>query len=814
MQQLLDSHLECGLGCFDANKFNKYFKNQLPPNFERSPTQRFRDPYFPPDSNSLIGKDINGNWVDEELGPKKSQNFDYSKIEWKCASELFSKYLLFDEKIEFSDIKQGSLGNCYFLSAIAALTEFPHLIYQIFRTKEVSPNGYYEIVLFIDGEWQVVFVDDYVPVQKGTKNFTFARPNGNELWVILLEKAWAKVNGGYVNTIAGWPSDPLVALTGFACETVRHCEMKEDDLWSHLRNCDDMNNILCSSTKNDPETDQYGLVTNHAYTLIGAKEYNQKGLRLRLLKIRNPWGFKEWNGDWSDKSVKWTKELKKYFDSKDINDGAFFIELKDFIRFFQITHICHIIYDANIKSFKFQDTNQLRQAHVFNVLVEQENIFSFSLIFKHWRYNRKLLNVIHPASILIAEYDTSLKMHNIVGTFAGYENAEHVKKLKPGSYVVWVYSPYQYCKSPRPDQYIFRLYSNDHFKYRYVGTDNSFDFVREMLISGVKETYSKEIESKKDEQFINTQNSFKRSGLGFRAVVNNSPTVYQKFENNTSNIQNMFLLPPNEGKEKADFMVPPMGTGIIVGMRTEQWGQYWFNLQTSYTTYPCNVGEQPVDVKKPDLNIYLNTDLHQDDLNDTYYDYHSTTIEESKKQMKFNSININEIKMDLLRKENPELLDLILSMEPLKSNQEYIWGKLLYENGFYLGEFITKDTQKVREGRGAYYWNNDGSLFVGYWKDSLKEKKGTVYDKNRQIIYQGEFSRNKKNGIGRFFFNSGDMYIGGYENDMRHGKGKYVWSDGSSWEGLFRNNQMHGVGIYSSSDGETWEVEYNNGQLV
>jgi calpain-15 len=30
------------------------------------------------------------------------------------------------------------------------------------------------------------------------------------------------------------------------------------------------------------------------------------------MKLRNPWGNKgEWNGDWSDKSDKWTPELKK-----------------------------------------------------------------------------------------------------------------------------------------------------------------------------------------------------------------------------------------------------------------------------------------------------------------------------------------------------------------------------------------------------------------------------------------------------------------------------------------------------------------------
>jgi len=27
--------------------------------------------------------------------------------------------------------------------------------------------------------------------------------------------------------------------------------------------------------------------------------------------MRNPWGTGEWTGDWSDKSKKWTPQLKK-----------------------------------------------------------------------------------------------------------------------------------------------------------------------------------------------------------------------------------------------------------------------------------------------------------------------------------------------------------------------------------------------------------------------------------------------------------------------------------------------------------------------
>ena len=35
------------------------------------------------------------------------------------------------------------------------------------------------------------------------------------------------------------------------------------------------------------------------------------GSQEKLCKVRNPWGKKEWQGDWSDKSNKWTPNTKR-----------------------------------------------------------------------------------------------------------------------------------------------------------------------------------------------------------------------------------------------------------------------------------------------------------------------------------------------------------------------------------------------------------------------------------------------------------------------------------------------------------------------
>ena len=76
---------------------------------------------------------------------------------------------------------------------------------------------------------------------------------------------------------------------------------------------------------------------------------------MRLVKVRNPWGFKEWQGAWSDKSLLWTEELKKQLNFEDKDDGVFFISFDDYFSFFYITTICFWV-EGN-------DTSELPDTH-------------------------------------------------------------------------------------------------------------------------------------------------------------------------------------------------------------------------------------------------------------------------------------------------------------------------------------------------------------------------------------------------------------------------------------------------------------------
>lgn len=51
--------------------------------------------------------------------------------------------------------------------------------------------------LMLNGHPQIIVVDDYIPFDKVTKRPVFAGKKTKNIWPMLLEKAWAKVNGSY-----------------------------------------------------------------------------------------------------------------------------------------------------------------------------------------------------------------------------------------------------------------------------------------------------------------------------------------------------------------------------------------------------------------------------------------------------------------------------------------------------------------------------------------------------------------------------------------------------------------------------------------
>jgi hypothetical protein len=59
---------------------------------------------------------------------------------------------------------------------------------------------------------------------------------------------------------------------------------------------------------------QGSIVGGHAYSILDVHTPLLTTETIRLLKMRNPWGSKEWTGAWSDKSEMWAKYPVNYLE--------------------------------------------------------------------------------------------------------------------------------------------------------------------------------------------------------------------------------------------------------------------------------------------------------------------------------------------------------------------------------------------------------------------------------------------------------------------------------------------------------------------
>jgi hypothetical protein len=265
--------------------------------------------------------------------------YAWGRPESWCGKEL--QPALFVGDVEPNDIDQGLLGDCYYLCCLACIAEFPLLIRDAFSLPQNPELGLYRVLVCKNGWWQVVLVDDYLPTKHGKPCFARNREEPNELWVSLLEKAYAKLHGSYSAIRSGDAALAIADLLGAPYKKLQQLPewAEKPKLFQLLKKADEDEHLMAIGTPGlEGGTDELskayeevGLATGHAYSLLRVKEPQGN----QLCMIRNPWGDdKEWNGAWSDDSPLWTPELQKEVGFYKGNDGTFWMQWEDVVKYF------------------------------------------------------------------------------------------------------------------------------------------------------------------------------------------------------------------------------------------------------------------------------------------------------------------------------------------------------------------------------------------------------------------------------------------------------------------------------------------------
>jgi Ca2+-binding EF-hand superfamily protein len=320
---------------------------------------------------------------------------------------------LFSQSAMASGPRQGLLNNQWLMGALSLISTRTHMLMGIRNSHQslihfpsnpkININsrkyGVYALRFYFNFQWHFILVDDrFLHIEERIDPqilFGHCRDE-SEMWVSLCEKAYAKACGGYEALNFGYVEEALQVLTGASVSEIRLRylqamsnvgkessslrEQTENVFWKYLTKkihtgdnvlgcslCRNMSeNVVPGDTQGDAN-ERTGLMEGKPYIILDGKKIvglspeHAKNGEEKLLRLRNPWGPREWQCDWSDTSnltIKYMRKLKKAFNhipiqykgittqhvepyAFDSSDADFLISLDDWGKYFNCIFIAN-----------------------------------------------------------------------------------------------------------------------------------------------------------------------------------------------------------------------------------------------------------------------------------------------------------------------------------------------------------------------------------------------------------------------------------------------------------------------------------------
>ena len=600
----------------------------------------YSDQYFLPCLERLIPSDLSDLFI---ANIPHSYLIEYKTYKWIRSKDIFmGEFNIFSGNIKQTDIRQGSLGNCYLMSALIGIAKYQERIYNLLITQKVNNLGAYTVRLFVQGQVKLVTIDDNFPCNE-RKRIAFSETIENELWLPLIEKAWAKLNDYcYLKTWFGIPSEALFALSEAPTIFENNRNFLREGLlnesWKRIQASFTRKWVICANTETVINTEKMGLVESHAYTVLNCYEFdlilikNYKlfltrfkkkypcflGKKMRLLKIRNPWGIMEWNGDFSNNSEIWTDELKKEVNyQEDHVDGVFYMTFEDFCFYFPWTFICKIEENyyyrygkfhqsKNFTNVKYTEIKRTQRINSYDQSLDVEinkekNIYPFSYFFIEVQTNTHCFICLHQpqkrfmknylketitlkdykipiAQIILVKYEESINHYKFIKSdFINWEKIYLEVKLEPGEYhiycrVLWEYPnidcklvlstysdfPLEIYQMKKFDNYHHNLYN----EIKFSDENWLFQILKQVASTSNKKDFFSQQEPTSYFSFNIFENSI---GFGVFYYKNNSKegTIHALIRIDKINGMRLLNCLPNKDGEYC-LMIPPEKDYLVI----------------------------------------------------------------------------------------------------------------------------------------------------------------------------------------------------------------------------------------------------------
>ncbi|XP_032115045.1 calpain-5 [Sapajus apella] len=336
----------------------------------------FEDPLFPATDDSLYYKGTPG-----------------PTVRWKRPKDICKDPRLFVDGISSHDLHQGQVGNCWFVAACSSLASRESLWQKVipdWKEQEWDPEkpdaygGIFHFRFWRFGEWVDVVIDDRLPTVNNQLIYCHSNAR-NEFWCALVEKAYAKLAGCYQALDGGNTADALVDFTGGVSEPIdltegdfANDETKRNQLFERMLKVHSRGGLISASIKAMTAADMEarlacGLVKGHAYAVTDVRKVRLghgllaffKSEKLDMIRLRNPWGEREWNGPWSDTSEEWQKVSKSEREKMGVtvqDDGEFWMTFEDVCRYFTDIIKCRLINTSYLSIHKTWEEARLHGA--------------------------------------------------------------------------------------------------------------------------------------------------------------------------------------------------------------------------------------------------------------------------------------------------------------------------------------------------------------------------------------------------------------------------------------------------------------------
>ncbi|XP_031975619.1 calpain-10 isoform X1 [Corvus moneduloides] len=304
------------------------------------------------------------------------------EISWLRPKDICSSPRLFSNNLQDVQVKQGILGDCWFLCACVALQKSKYLLNKVIPPgqpswTDESYQGCFTCRVWQFGHWVEVTIDDRLPCLGGKLCFSQCQTE-DLFWLPLLEKAYAKVHGSYEQLWAGQVADALVDLTGGIAERwtlkgpgkdvekEKTGMVLEKAVFRRLMNLKEQCVISCSVLNSRQGASELGEF--HAFIVIDRVNLSEvSGKEIFLLRIRNPWGRRCWKGPWCEGGQGWN-QLDPAVASEllsQILEGEFWVDEEEFFREF----------DEITVGFPVNEEGQLQSLYTEKVLCHSQNLF-------------------------------------------------------------------------------------------------------------------------------------------------------------------------------------------------------------------------------------------------------------------------------------------------------------------------------------------------------------------------------------------------------------------------------------------------------